>query len=194
MKKLFHLGMIALIGLSISSCSKSATDLVAKEQAAKANTESSQQKKTASLKLSNHHVNRFDPLPYASEIYPYINQPVDMHLGDPNSTLTTGDNTAFYVILSGDIADLTPTSGTLTTSDDATGEVIATYNLIYYKDLGPLTIAVKVPAELSGVPFMVAVVNIDDQYTNRSVSLSSFIQFDNGSTSASLNQAFNVIP
>ncbi len=192
MKKLFHPGIIAIMALSVYSCSKSSNDLKAKEQTPVPKNQSMQEKKTAFVNLRNHHTNDVDIWLDAAKFYPFINQPVDMQLGTPDATLATGQTAVFYIILSDDVANLTATSATLSTSDDATGDVIATYNLISYKDLGTVD-AIVVPAELANVPFMCAIVNLNDQYTNKSISLSSHIEFNNIGTGANLSQAFNVI-
>jgi hypothetical protein len=193
MKKLFHFGIIAIMALSFNSCSKSSTDLKAKEQTSVTKNQSLQEKKTSFLSMRNHHTSDVDIWLDAAKFYPFINQPVDMQLGTPDATLSTGQTAVFYIILSDDVANLTATSATLTASDDATGNEVATYNLISYKDLGTVD-AVVVPAELANVPFMCAIVNLNDQYTNKSISLSSHIEFNNVGTGANLSQAFNVIP
>lgn len=192
MKKIFHLGIIAIAALSVSSCSKSGADLLAKEQkdqAAQQN-QSMQQKKITFLNTRNHHANGADIWLDASKIYPFINQPLEMQLGTPDSKITTGQIAVFYVILSDDVANLTPTTAVLNLSDDATGQVIATYNLISYRDVG--TVDAFVPAELANVPFMCALVSLDDQYIDKSISLNSYIEYNNAFTGANLTRAFNV--
>ncbi len=193
MKKLFHFGIIALMALVATSCSKSSTDTVAKDQATAAKNQSLLREKITFLNTRNHHANAANIWLDASKIYPYINQPFDMKLGNPDAVLTTGQTAVFYIILSEEVANLTTSSATLTASDDATGDVVGTYNLISYRDLGTVD-AVVVPAELANVPFMCAIVNLNDQYTNKTISLSSYIQFDIGTTGANLSQAISVIP
>jgi hypothetical protein len=193
MKKLFRLGMIATVALSFCSCSKSSKDVLAKEKTAEMTNQSMQQKKIAFLKTRNLHTSDVDTWLDAAKFYPFINQPAEMQLGVPGATLSTGQTAVFYIILSDDVANLTATSATLTASDDATGDEIATYNLISYQNLGTVD-AVVVPAELTNVPFMCAIVNLNDQFTNRTISLSSHIEFNNIGTGANLSQAFTVTP
>lgn len=199
MKKIFHLGIIAIAALSVSSCSKSGADLLAKEQKDQAaqQKQSMQQKKITFLNTRNHHANTADVWLDASKVYPFINQPSEMQLGDPNNSLIgTGQLAVFYIVLSDEVANLNPTTATLSLIDDATGDVVGTYNMISYKDVG--TVDAMVPAELTNIPFMCALITLDSQYTNRTILLSSHIEYNDGInnfvTDAKLDQAFTVTP
>ena len=183
MKKLFHIGMIASIVLIVSSCSKSAGDLAANE-------------KTANAKLTKLNSGNQSSGPIftsqLSKFYPFINQPEEMELGDNGAAISAGQVAVFYVILSPDVANEIPVSATFNTIDDATGEVIETYNLISYRDVG--TVDVIVPVELEGTAFMFVLVTLSDQYLDKTITLSSEIQFNNAYSPARLERAFTVIP
>jgi len=183
MKKLFHLGMIASIVLMLSSCSKSAGDLAANEKATTTQ---------VAKMIPGNQLN--DPIftSQLSKFYPFINQPEDMEIGDNGAAISTGQLAVFYVTLSPDVANEIPLSATLSTIDDATGQTIETYNLISYRDIG--TVDALVPPELVGTPFMVALVNLGGQYTDKTITLSSEIQFNNAFSPARLDRAFTVIP
>ena len=182
MKKLFHLGMIASILFVMASCSKSASDLAANEK--------TKQLQLAKIKAGNQ---PSDPVftSQLSKFYPAINQPEEMELGDNGAAISTGQIAVFYVILSPDVANEIPVSATLNTIDDATGQTIETYNLISYKDVG--TVDAIVPEALVGTPFMVALVYLGDQYNDKTITLSSEIQFNNAYSPARLERAFTVV-
>jgi hypothetical protein len=183
MKKLFHLGMIAGIFFSLSSCSKSAGDLVSNEKA----TTSQVAKMIPGNQLS-------DPIftSQLSKFYPFINQPEEMELGDNGAAISSGQIAVFYVILSPDVANEIPVSATLSTIDDATGMQIETYNLISYRDVS--TVDVIVPEDLVGTPFMLALVYLDNNlYLDKTITLSSDILFNNAYTPARLERAFTVV-
>lgn len=193
MKKIFHLGIIAIAILSLSSCSKSGADLLANTQDEKTaqQNQSLQQKKISFLNNRNHHFNPANIWLDASKFYPFINQPYEMQLGNPDSKIVQGQLAVFYIVLTDEAANLTPTTAVLNLSDDETGQVIATCNLISYKNIG--TVDAFVPAELVNIPFMCALVNIDSEYVDKTISLNSYIEFDNGAfTGANLSGAFIV--
>jgi len=183
MKKLFYLGIIALTVITVSSCSKSAGDLVANEKAT--NTQ------VAKMKIG---IQASDPIftSLLSKFYPFINQPEVMELGDNGAAISSGQIAVFYVILSPDVANEIPVSATLSTIDDATGLPIETYNLISYRDAG--TVDAIIPEDLVGTPFMLALVYLDNNlYLDKTVTLSSSIEFNNAYTPARLERAFTVV-
>lgn len=183
MKKLFHLGMIVSIVLILSSCSKSAGDLVATEKV----TTSQAAKMIPGNQLTN-------PIftSQLSKFYPFINQPEEMELGDNGAAISSGQIAVFYVILSPDVSNEIPVSATLSTIDDATGLPIETYNLISYRDAG--TVDAIIPEDLVGTPFMLALVYLDNNlYIDKTITLSSEIQFNNAYSPARLERAFTVV-
>ena len=182
MKKIFHLGIIALTVITVSSCSKSADDLVANEKA----TTTQAAKMIPGKQLS-------DPIfsSQLSKFYPAINQPEEMELGDNGAAISSGQIAVFYVILSPDVANEIPVTATLNTIDDATGQTIETYKLISYRDAG--TVDAIIPEELVGTPFMLALVYLDNNlYIDKTITLSSEIQFNNAYSPARLERAFTV--
>ena len=184
MKKLFYLGIIALTVITVSSCSKSAGDLAANE-------------KTTNAKLAKMNNGNQSSGPIISsqlsKFYPFINQPEYMEIGDNGAAISAGQVAVFYVTLDPSVANEIPLSATLNTIDDATGQIIETFNLISYRDVG--TVDAIVPAELEGTPFMVALVPLSDLlYLDKTITLSSDIWFNNAYSPARMERAFTVIP
>jgi hypothetical protein len=181
--------MIASFALIVSSCSKSSGDLAANENAAKASVVNNSKTSLIKPKSGN-------PLSGPiigsqwSQLYPFINQPYDLELGDNGATINSGQLAVFYVTLSPDVANEIPVSATLTTVDDATGLPIETFNLISYRDAG--TVDAIIPDALVGTPFMFAMVNLGTQYIGKTVTLHSDIEFNGGFSPAQLNRAFTV--
>jgi hypothetical protein len=190
MRKLFHLGMIACIFFSLSSCTKSASDLVANEKSVKTGTSQANNKGVVTLAPNNGHLGPIISSNW-SKFYPFVNQPYAQELGEDNGAVfNSGALAVFYVILSEEVRDEIPVSATLSTIDDATGQSIETYKLIYYRDAG--TVDAIVPDELAGTPFMFALVNLGSQYIDKAITLSSSIEFNNGYSPAQITRAFSV--
>jgi hypothetical protein len=190
MKKNFHLGMFAIIVVITSSCTKSGSDLVANE---------AQSKSKISNSSKMHHINlgsgnlNSGPIisSQLSKFYPFINQPEPMELGDNGAAISSGQVAVFYVVLSPDVANQTPVNATLNTIDDATGQIIESYKLISYNDVAGVDAIV--PDELAGTPFMVALVHLSDQYIDKTITLTSDIEFPNAYSPARLERAFTVV-
>ena len=184
MKKLFHPGMIASIVFMLSSCSKSAGDLAANENEKATNSQ-------VAKMIPGNQLN--DPIftSQLSKFYPSINQPEVMDLGDNGAAISSGQIAVFYVMLSPSVANEIPVSATLSTIDDATGQTIETYKLISYRDVG--TVDAIVPEPLVGTPFMLALVYLGNQYLDKTITLSSYIEFNNANTPAQLDRAFTVV-
>jgi hypothetical protein len=190
MKKLFHPGMIAGIVFMMSSCSKSASELAVNENAAKANTDNAAK---SHVVTSNPGIQLSGPVitSQLSKFYPFINQPYYLEMGDNGGTINSGQIAVFYVTLSPDVANEIPVTATLSTIDDATGQTIETYNLISYINID--RVDAIVPEELIGTPFMLAMVYLDNQYIDKTVTLTSEIEFNNAYSPARLERAFTVI-
>ena len=184
MKKLFHPGIIALLVIAISSCSKSAGDMVAVEQ------ENAINPKNAGMSPGNQ-LNNPIITSQLSQFYRSIVQPFPLEIGDNGATINVDQIAGFFVTLSPDVANQIPVSATLTTYDDATGDAIETYRLISYMDIG--TIDAIVPEDLVGTPFMVALVYLGNQYLDKTITLTSEIEFTNAYSPARLDRAFTVI-
>ncbi len=183
MKRTFYPGLIAGIVLVLSACSKSAGDLVAKEKNSAA--------QTAKMNPVNQQNNPIFASQF-SKFYPFINQPEEMEIGDNGAAIASGQIAVFYVVLAPEVANEIPVTATLSTIDDATGDIIETYNLISYRDAG--TVDANIPEALVGTPFMFAMVNLGSNYIDKTVTLSSYIEFNNAYSPARLERAFTVTP
>ena len=177
MKKLIHLGMFAIIAITVSSCSKSTNDLVVKE--------TSQSPK--------HDMNPILPVDYSHEwssIYSAINQPITLQLGDPDNNLFTGDIVVFYVLLADDGAVDEASNATLNLMDYYTSGYIQSYPFIPGSETEAY--GVIVPEDLAGRSFMFSVVELDDRYTDKTITLRSDINLNEITTAAKLDHAFTV--
>ena len=184
MKKSFHHGLSAIIAfavITVSSCSKSTNDLIVnKKKSEKEVVLSSQGKKSISPGAEDGW----------SSIYPFINEPVTLKLGDPDNNLYTGDQVVFYFTASDEFRSQLVSSATLSLVDDNKSESIQEYSLIAadQADLYEIT----VPGELVGKLFMFAIIDLDDRYTDRVISMHSTITANDKTTVAQLDQAFTV--
>jgi hypothetical protein len=185
MKKLVHLGIVAILAITVSSCSKSTNELVVTEK-----------ESIKASRLPNQGMNST----FASEnfvdgmtkFFPFINQPFDLELANPDSYLQEGEFPVIYVRLAPAFAIDPPGEATLTTSDDGTGLDIQAYSLISYTEAD--SYGLKIPEGLNGQPFMFAIVELTPVYSGKVVALHSEITV-NGETSVSqLDHAFTVIP
>jgi len=183
MKKFIHLGIIACIALTISSCSKSANDMVINQKESKA------ESKKGSETESALQVQGMSP-DGQSAILPFIVQPFELKLGDMTRELPTGSTGVFYVTLSGSFANDPPSAATFTLKDDNTGDEIETYTLIPSDEAE--SYGIVVPDKLVGQKFMFAIVDLGELYNDKAVALHSEITV-NGSTSiAQFDHAFSV--
>ena len=179
MKKLIHLGMFAIITFTVSSCSKSTNDLVAKEKEIAAS--------------PKHEMNPNSPDDYShgwSSIYRFINQPVTLELGNPDNNLFTGDIVVFYVLLADDAAVGEASNATLTLTDYYNEQYIQSYPFIPGPEAE--SYGVLVPEELAGRSFMFSVVELDSRYTDKTITLRSDINLNEMTTAAKLDHAFTV--
>jgi len=111
-------------------------------------------------------------------------------LGNPDSYLFEGDQAVFYVIVS-DEPPSDAYTGSLNLVDEATGNTIQTIHLLPM--YAPEAANLNVPRDVAPHPFMFAAVDIDSQYTGRTVALQSTIQLPTGEVStATLPSAFIV--
>ncbi|MGQ0738284.1 MAG: hypothetical protein ACT4OJ_04420 [Bacteroidota bacterium] len=186
MKNLFRLSALAVLTGAFVSCSKSADNL----------TDSDNAPAGARMNMSRD----ASAAETWTKIYPGVAEPRITMLGNPDSYLYTDDQTVFYVIVSSDADSQESFSGTLTLTDDATGDPIQTYTMLSDKD--PAAANLIVPEEIlqGQLRFMFAVVTLDSQYTGKTVSLNSAIATDSpilpvpGSVSlAWLSAAFSVL-
>ncbi|HMK25761.1 MAG TPA: hypothetical protein VK483_06995 [Chitinophagaceae bacterium] len=179
MKKLIHLGMFAIFALTVSSCSKSTNDTIAKEKETPA--------------LPKHDINPILPEDAGtdgSSIFQFINQPISLKLGDANHNLSPGATAVFYVRFADGFGINSASAATLTTKDYNTGGDIQSYNLISCDDIDLYD--VQAPDDLVGKRFMFAIVELDGQYTDKTISLFSDITVDGINTLAQLDHSFTV--
>lgn len=181
MKKLFHLAIIGLMVLSVTSCSKSASDLLPNQEA------NATQKGNATTEKQNGQTAKVgDPVTVGNPniapevafdgpaaIYPIINQPHNMFLGTAkHSTLHSGNGSevVFYVLV--DPSYILPTTtGELTLRESNNGAFIKNFNLISYQDAA--NYGIEVPDDLANKTYYFAIVNIDvfADYADKYISL-----------------------
>ncbi|MBI5858547.1 MAG: hypothetical protein HZB42_12985 [Sphingobacteriales bacterium] len=192
MKKLFHLGIVSLFIISVSSCSKSADDLAANQQSSS---------KSSKYRNPNGLLNGFAPGENAewgeSKFFPFINQPYDLMLGDgDNSILHTDGNefAAFFVVVSYDYSELPAEQANLILWDDDSNQMINRYQLMTAETAADY--GVKVPEDLNGQWVYFAIVPMADLSTGikTTVSLYSDITTINGTITSQLPQAFMIMP
>jgi hypothetical protein len=184
MKKLFHPGMIAIIAIAaitVTSCSRSANDLVVNER--------SSIKDPATLITGKYSPTPLRVVYEGSTVYPFINQPIDLKLGYAESNLPTGGSAVFYVLPDPEFANASSNDAILTLKDAETGDDIQAYNLISYQDAASYEI--RIPDVLIKKPFMFAIVDLNDQYTDKWVTLHSEITVNAITSVAQLVRAFS---
>jgi hypothetical protein len=212
MKTFFHLGMIALLSISVSSCSKSGSDLVSPVQGSSLPVTTAQRStlpgttaqsstlpgttKITTSKIRGHFGshNPNDFIYGALQIYPAIVQPYPEPLGNLGSYLHPGDQAVFFVVITLDYANQNMTNPFLNVIDDATGQVLNTYQLFNYA--ASPTMAVLLPDALADQYVMYAIVNIDNSFANAASTLSLHAEatLPSGTAVADLGQAFSIIP
>ena len=125
-----------------------------------------------------------------ARIYPNVNQPTDVVLGDASASFGIGDKVVVYVpyqIANDQIsfADLV--------IKDAAGEWSVTKQLQI--SLDPVEEGLNVPAELQGTQFMFGTIEIDENFANRNLVLSIEIRgTQSGYSTDKIENAFVVYP
>jgi hypothetical protein len=181
MKNQCHFILIAIFAIILSSCSKSANELVVNQQSAKKDAALPGSGKQAIVPENNIAEN--------TSIYPVINQPLELKLGFPESNLPIDGLAVFYVLLANEFATVPASAATLTLKDVETGDDIQTYSLISYMDAA--SYGIRVPVELYKKPFMFAIVDLNEQYRDKLVSLNSEITAGTETSVSQLERAFN---
>ena len=187
MKNQCHLFLIAIIAISVASCSKSTNDLVAYQNELKKETP---KELARPAQGKNPTIEGEISEASGSFVFPVITEPTIYKLGDMNSNLNSGTTAVFYVRLTGAFANDPASSATLTTIDTDYDIDIMSYNL--YPAADAVTYGVLVPIELVGQPFMFAIVELDAQYIEKKVSLRSEVIVNESTTMAWFNEAFIV--
>lgn len=185
MKKLFHqLGIIAIFAITVTSCSKSSNDLVANEKTAAV--------EPSGMQIGNSNYGTI--LSNETEIFNFINQPIELELGVPERSFLNegnGELAVFYVLVSPDFINEPMKIATFGTVDNSTGEVIRTYELInstYADDYG-----VTVPERIKDRPSMFAVINLTEafgEHANVPINLYSEIITEQGTLVSRFPAAF----
>lgn len=185
MKKLFHqLGIIAIFAITVTSCSKSSNDLAANEKAVNV--------KTSGMQIGNSDYGTI--LNNETQIFNFINQPIELELGIPEKSFLnegSGEFAVFYVLVSPDFINEPMKIATLSTADNSAGEVIGTYELInsiYAESYG-----VTVPDKLKERPCMFAVINLKEgfgEHPNVPINLYSEIVTEHGTLISRMPNAF----
>lgn len=190
MKKLIHLSVIAFFAIGITSCSKSANDLEPNEKAA-----SIKDAAPSSTQIAGSNYGTI--IETETEIYNYINQPGEIELGVPGTSIIKegdGEFAVFYVMVSPDYINEEMKQATLSTANSVTGEIIYSYELIntrYAESYG-----VNVPERLRDLPAMFAVVNLKEglaENANVPINLYSAIVNEKGTLVSKMSEAFTYV-
>lgn len=185
MKKLFHqLGIIAIFAITVTSCSKSSNDLAANEKTAAV--------EPSGMQIGNSNYGTI--LNNETEIFNFINQPIELELGVPERSFLNegnGEFAVFYVLVSPDFINEPMKIATLSAADNSIGEIIGTYELInstYADNYG-----VIVPDKLKDRPSMFALINLREafgEHANVPINLYSEIVTEYGTLVSRMPNAF----
>ena len=167
MKTIFHLFVIAYLSFAAVSCTK--TDL---------------------SKLTAETPPDTDPAIY-SKIERYIVQPSPMELGTPSAVLRQGETVTIFLPYS--VTNESFASAKMTMTDDATGLPINTYDLVPSTD--PSAANLTLPENLFyNPPFFFVSFVVDEGYTSKTVSISTYLEGQVTYSADVINAAFTVIP
>lgn len=123
-----------------------------------------------------------------SAIYPAITKPGLMGLGTEQSICATGDNITLFVpyeVVSEDIQE-----ATITIRDAVTGTVLKEVPMNFSTDLSVLNI--PVPEELQGQTFLFSNMNLENEFTGKTVTVSTNIKATLLRSANTLESAFQV--
>lgn len=195
MKKLFHLGMLALFTITVSSCSKSANDLSPNRQKNEVNNVSSKFRNPSGGLLNGYAA----ASSWAeSKFYPQIHQPYDLALGDPDNSVLNIEGYEFvavFVVVSYNINEVPIDAAQLTAVNNVTGELVGKYQLLPGAEAS--NFGVKMSEELDAQFTYFGVIPMSDlaNHIKNTVSLYSDITSAEGTTiTAILENAFLVMP
>ena len=167
MKTIFHLCVVAIFSLAAVSCTKS--DLIEQHSTTPPNT---------------------DPV-IDSKINRFIVEPSAMELGTASAVMHQGDRVTIFLPYS--VGNETFVSTTVTMTDDATGLPINTYDLLSYTD--PSASQLGLPDNMIYHPeFFFVTFVADENYTGKTVSITTNLAGQTVSSTDVLNAAFSVIP
>lgn len=123
-----------------------------------------------------------------SKIFNQTNNPFTVQFGNTNAVFSAGDKVAIYLPF-GINKDVLQTS-TITLSDASTEEVLGVFNLLSSTD--PSVSVLNVPYDLWYVPFRFITVNIDTNYSGRTITMTSTLTGELTSSIDILSNAFTV--
>ena len=166
MKAIIHLCLMAIFSIAVSSCSK--TDLT--------------------NSIGNNNIPNTTPV-IDARIYHFVNQPFETELGTPAAVFHEGDNVTIYipyVVVNDNLQ-----SATISMIDDATGLEIGKYDLVPSTD--PSAAQLNIPDAVRLVPFMFVTFTTDNNYTDKTISLTTSFAGLLTSTTDAVNSAFTVV-
>jgi hypothetical protein len=123
-----------------------------------------------------------------SKIFPYTTQPVSTSLGSAQTVFTTGDVVTIFVPYGVGNDDIV--SSTLVVSDNASGDAIATFDLLPNTD--PSAAQLNVPADLHDVPFMFVTFTADNNFSGKVIDVATSIVGNKAHSEDTLATAFSV--
>jgi hypothetical protein len=123
-------------------------------------------------------------------IYPNINQPSDAVLGESSAQFSVGDRVVVYVPYQ--VANDEISEADLVIKDDL-GEYYSLKQLQVSVD--PVAEGLNVPAELQGKQFMYGVIEVEDAFANKNLTLSVEVRgINSGYSTDKIDNAFTVFP
>jgi hypothetical protein len=123
-----------------------------------------------------------------SKIFPYTTQPVNATLGSAQTVFNTGDAVTLFVPYG--VGNDVIVSSTLVVTDHASGDAIATFNLIPSTDTSAAQLTI--PADLQNVPFMFVTFTADNNYTGKVIDINTSIVGNKAHSEDSLATAFSI--
>ncbi len=187
MKKLFHFALIAFTAFSVASCSKSTNDLQPNE---KEKTNGPANSAAMAVIIPEEQVS----------IYPVINQPHELRLGDSKRSVIEGpqdEYVVFYVNISGGQMPDPSNSNKMTFTDAKTNQFLMALELLSYEEASQQSI--NVPDELSNQTYLFVKIKLGDlaSVAGKVISMQADINIDsygNVGATAKLDRAFIFVP
>lgn len=122
-----------------------------------------------------------------SKIFTKTNNPAPIEFG-ANTVITTGSRLAIYLPygINKDVMQ----SATIILSDAVTEEILGTFNLLESTHSSAATL--NIPTDLAWVPFKFAAIDIDNTYTGRTISITTYLTGQVAVSNDVLPSAFSV--
>ena len=141
------------------------------------------------LPLSRNAANTISTEPaITSKIFTHTNNPFAVTFGQAEAVFNTGDKVAVYLPygINNDVLIGT----TISLTDASTEEVLGSYDLL--PSSHPSISTLGVPYDLSNVPFRFIVINIDNNYSGRTITMTTTLTGQMSSSIDVLSNAFSV--